>query len=135
MEIDANIYYQSLDGLEPTDLSLGSESWFKIRPLPDYHEESDATHELYSGVRYYGEHYERGPWPQICAALMQLVASPNVGKVWYTGYYSDGRASTHPITIDDILTLSRHYMLNGERPYRQNADRVYATTDSKDAKP
>jgi hypothetical protein len=30
----------------------------------------------------------------------------------------------HPTTIDDVPQISRHYMLNGERPYRVGAPEV-----------
>jgi hypothetical protein len=80
-----------------------------------------ATHRLLSGMRYYGPHYERGPWPQICAALMDLMQEPEVKRVWYFGDSWEGGA---PLTIDEVLEISRHYMTHGERPYRDPAYRA-----------
>lgn len=112
MGIDVNIYFASTDGNEPTDLYL-PESIGNIEP---YTGAGDATHEVNSLSRYYGIGYERGPWVQICGVLMSLFASTNVSKVWYCG---DGYPDEHhPVTIDDVLKISRHYMENGERPYR-----------------
>lgn len=79
-----------------------------------------ATHRLLTYMRYYGVAYERGPWINICAVLMDLMQEPNVKRVWYFGDCSDGGA---PLTIDDVLEISRHFMTHGERPYRDPAYR------------
>jgi hypothetical protein len=72
------------------------------------------------GERYYNQGYERGYWPRICTALMSLLNSPNVTRVWYYGdchWLEDQR----PITVDDVLEISRYYILNGNRAYKQAA--------------
>lgn len=121
MGIDVEIYYESTNGLEPVDLIL-PEGW-SIRPVCDYEREFGATHSLNNLLRYYGFGYERGPWGIICGVLMQLFASPNVNRVWYFGDCSN-LEDVHPIEIEDVLEISRHYMLNGERPYHRDFERI-----------
>lgn len=129
MGIDVEIYFESLDGQHPTDY-ISSENW-NVVEAADYERDSGATHCISTYARYYGEHYERGPWQQICGVLMGLFASTNVGRVWYFGDCSGGPEENHPIGIEDVLRISQHYMLNGERPYRNGAERIKPTTESK----
>lgn len=118
MGIDAEIHFE-LDSLdEPTDLWLPSE----CQLLNFCHFTlSEATHTVDNGFRYYGIGYERGPWPKICGILMSLFASKNVKRVWYFGdnlpCLTDN--NINPITVEDVLEISRHYMTYGERPYRE----------------
>lgn len=115
MGIDVEIYFEA-DG-EPSDLCpLCGE----VSLADDYEREHGPTHKIVSMSRYYGVGYERGSWPHICGTLMSLFASPNVKRVWYFGDSTD-IDSAAPITRDEVLALSRHYMLNGERPYRTGA--------------
>lgn len=72
-----------------------------------------ATHELDTGARYYGEGYERGPWPKIAAVLMELMQDPDIEGVWYGG---DDWPKL--MTPDELIGTTRHYIANGERPYR-----------------
>jgi hypothetical protein len=76
-----------------------------------------STHEVYTLSRYYGPGYERGPWPTLCAVLMTLMNSPDIESVWYFGDYSCEDDQT-PITCDDLFEITRHFIANGERPYR-----------------
>ena len=72
-----------------------------------------ATFEIYTPVRYYTEEYPRGPWPILCGVLMSLFASNNVDKIWYLGENGIiGRVE--PLTVDDVLDISRFYMANGQ---------------------
>ncbi len=86
-----------------------------IVPLADYKQEDnpEATHEIDSLVRYYGIGYERGPWPAIAACLMELMQDPGIEKVWYGG---DDFISE--MTADRLIEITRHYIANGDRPYR-----------------
>lgn len=79
------------------------------------------THELSSSTRYYGPHYERGPWPEIAAYLLELMADPNIEAVAYGGDSSDHR---EPVTLEWITQMNQHYIDNCERPYRQNTKAV-----------
>ena len=115
MGIDAEIYCELSEGHEPTDLFLPPGCW--LTETDEHEREFGMTHEVWTGDRYYGPHYERGPWPSLCAVLMSLFASTNVRRVWYFGDNQD-LAHVVPITRDEVLSISMHYMTHGERPYR-----------------
>lgn len=117
MGIDVQIYFEA-DG-EPTDLRIMCDG--EVVLANDYERGFGPTHKILSLTRYYGPGYERGPWPEICGTLMSLFASTNVKRVWYFG---DNLDMMLPISVDDVLSISRHYMLNGERPYRTKAQVV-----------
>lgn len=118
MGIDVEIYCELSAGTtEPTDLVLPE--GFSLQEAGEYERRFGMTHEVWSGARYYGPYYERGPWPYICAVLMSLFASTNVKRVWCFG--DSTGLPVEPITIDDVLEISRHYMTHGERPYRDPA--------------
>lgn len=74
----------------------------------------DATHEINTGHRYYGTHYERGPWPILAGILMELIQNPDIEKVWY-----GGDEFAEEMTREKLLALTLHYMNNGHRPYQQ----------------
>jgi hypothetical protein len=76
-----------------------------------------ATHEvvIFGNNRFYGVYYERGVWPRYAAILMELFASPDVTKVWY---FSDYDELPGPIEKEDVISLTKHYMDFGCRPYR-----------------
>lgn len=76
------------------------------------------THEMSSCTRYYAPHYERGPWPDIAAYLLELLADPNVEAVAYGGDSSDYR---EPVTIEWLTQMNQHYIDNCERPYREGS--------------
>ena len=90
---------------------------FKIVPIGRYMAEEclGATHEIDTGSRYYGPGYERGPWPKIAAVLMELLACEDVEKVWY----GSDASTPQEIDADGVCEISRHYMANGQRPYRR----------------
>ena len=113
MGLDTVILFKAKDGFNfENELPPG----FTVQSIPDHLSEEypEATHELDTNYRYYGDGYERGPWPRIGAALMILFASMGIEKVWY------GSDCTGPQEIqpEDVNKISLHYMLNGERPYR-----------------
>lgn len=115
MGLDAVIYFRAAQGLDQEDLETYLPSGFDMGPAPEHcaEEYPDATHKLDCVCRYYGDGYERGPWPHIAAALMVLFASRGVERVWYG---NDG-AGPWEIKPGDILRLSEHYMSVGCRPY------------------
>lgn len=115
MGIDVEIYCELSEGTEPSDLVCPQ--GFHLQEAGEYERQFGMTHEVWTGARYYGEYYERGPWPYICAVLMSLFASTNVKRVWYFGDNRD-LDGVEPITREDVLKLSMHYMTHGERPYR-----------------
>ncbi len=122
MGIDAIIYFE-----------LTADEWPVIeggvvREAGEYSKEraKGCTHELDVPWRFYGHYHERGPWPQICAALLELMADPTIKTVWYGGDCYD---EFSPLTIDDLNKLSAHYVRNGNRPYYDKAPRVYADAE------
>jgi len=92
---------------------LPNKEWV-IANADDYERRSGATHIINNPSRYYGFGYERGGWSDICGVLMSLFASTNVGRIWYFGDNSDPQ---EPITVDQVLAISRLYMEEGNRPY------------------
>lgn len=116
MGVDTCIYFRASADFSEDRLERPLPKIFSIRPLPDYltADYPDATHELDTCARFYGEGYERGPWPDISAALMILFASDGVERVWYGGDCTDQIAETKP---EDVLRISAHFMANGHRPY------------------
>lgn len=122
MGMDAQIYFELAEGsTEPTDIILPS--GFALLEADEYERKFGMTHQIDTSVRYYGLYYERGPWPYICAVLMSLFASTNVKRVWYFGDSQD-LDTVVPITREDVLAVSMHYMQHGERPYRDPAYRA-----------
>jgi hypothetical protein len=113
MGLDAKIYFRCQKP-EPElewDLPRGYSIY-----QPDPNEDMpEVTHGIdMGGDRYYGTHYERGPWPTIASVLLLLFASEDVEKVWYGHDASDPSETS----IKDVLELSEHFMLYGSRPYR-----------------
>lgn len=121
MGVDVEIYFELISGEAPYlryGVPKDAGDWY-----PD-----GATNRLdMDGMRYYGIGYERGPWPQISADLMVLMSAENVGSVWYFGDNSDPEKMV-PFTVDDLLTITRHYVEHGERPYRDPAYRARMRT-------
>lgn len=72
---------------------------------------------LSSLTRYYGKGYERGPWPQIHALLLETLMHPNVAKVWYWGDNVDPDENAE-IDLDWLGEMSRYYVEFGHLPYR-----------------
>lgn len=118
MGTDVKILFEATGDISELRMPDG----FEIRDAKDYDKEDHpgCTHEVYTLMRYYGPWYERGDWPLICWALMNLHACARVGKIWYGG----DSCHQHPeATIDYINEISAHYMKNGTRPYYDGAER------------
>lgn len=70
---------------------------------------------------YYGENYERGDWPELCAIIEFLRARIPESRVWYG-----------PDTSDDLTLVSRKWLddmweywaYNGCRPYDDRSGRT-----------
>lgn len=120
MGLDALIYCKTTDGEFPNydDVAYAAPGWaVKAKRQGDSHAPEDATHEVdVNGARYYGEGYERGPWPRLAAALMALFASTNVEKVWYGSDCDD----VPEVVVGDVLFLCGYFMRCGHRPYRDS---------------
>jgi hypothetical protein len=116
MGLDTTIYFRARDDFSSNALENYMPNGFDVTKIPDYcHDDyPDATHELDTCHRYYGEGYERGPWPHIAAALMILFATEGVERVWY-GSDCEGPSEIKP---EDVLKTCAHYMAKGCRPYR-----------------
>jgi hypothetical protein len=114
MGVDACIYFKTKTGDGPklyNVLPAGA----KIVKAQEWGQEG-STHEVEQRWRYYGPGYERGPWPLIAATLMSLMASEDVETVWYYGDCSDGDEA---FTTERMEQYNRHYIKNGDRPYRR----------------
>lgn len=122
MGVDVEMYVETSDGAEPADLWL-PEGWTIHEPR-SWERDAGATHSIGTLCRYYGIGYERGPWPMIGGVLMSLFASPNVKRVWYFGDHSSLDEGMPPMTREEVSLISEHYMLHGERPYRDAAYRA-----------
>ncbi len=112
MGIDACIYVKTDDGLPP-ELTGQLPPACQVKPAQDYGPDG-ATHEIEQIWRYYGDGYERGPWPEIVAVLLRLFASRNVVSVWY---YGDCHYTNEPFTVDRLEEMNRHFVSVANRPY------------------
>lgn len=111
MGIDLRIACRAKGEYEPPSPALGVDG-----EMSRGSSQEGATHELSSMTRYYGPHYERGPWPFIAAYLLELMADQNVEAIWYGG---DDRDFLEPVTFEWLTQMNLHYADNGERPYRE----------------
>lgn len=118
MGIDIEIAVKCKPGYNPPSPSFAVEGEMSDTGNPYV---DASTHSLSSLTRYYGEHYERGPWPHIAAYLLELMSDPNVERVWYDG---DSGDCLEEMTFERWCKMCDHYRLNGERPYRQKVERV-----------
>lgn len=120
MGVDAIIYFEC-DSDEPSDYYC-PEGFASVHAINSpasqrFREPETATHEvcINQNNRWYGIGYERGMWPAISCVLMSLLASTNVKNVWYTSDHND--TAGEPITREDVLKISDHYMQHACRPY------------------
>lgn len=115
MGIDVEIVMKVKDGYEPPE-----PKWIDGHVSASTYI-SGYTHELSSCTRYYGPGYERGPWPDIAAYLLELLADPNIEAVGYGGDSSDDREL---VTLEWLTQMNLHYIDNQERPYRERVPQV-----------
>lgn len=115
MGIDVEIVMRAKPGHTPHDPAHIHGTVSESDYIPGY------THELSSCTRYYGVGYERGPWPNIAAYLLELMADQNIEAVGYGGDSSDYR---EPVTLEWLTKMNLHYIDNEERPYHENVPRV-----------
>lgn len=112
MGVDACIFIKTKDEQDP-DLCMPITSQCRIVKATEYAIDG-ATHEIQQSWRFYGQGYERGPWPLIAGVLMALHACENVENVWYFG---DSQEDDEPFTQDRLLEVCLYYMRHGNRPY------------------
>jgi hypothetical protein len=117
MGVDVEMFVETTDGAEPTDLWLPDDGW-KLHDATEDERKAGATHSIGTYSRLYSFGYERGHWPTIGGVLMSLFASTNVKRVWYFGDHTYLDEGVPEFTRADLIKLSEHYMQNGERPYR-----------------
>lgn len=112
MGIDVRIAFRLAPGA-----SVPKMAWSDQEHLVDYGDLiEEATHELASFRRYYSPGYARGGWPQICAILLDLMASDGVEKVWYGG---DSDVGLTECTLAFINEMNAYWIANRDRPYRE----------------
>lgn len=115
MGIDVKIAIRAKPGYTPPDPNGIDGTVSECTHLDGY------THELSSLTRYYGPYYERGPWPEIAAYLLVLLADRNIEAIGYGGDSDDHR---EPVTLEWLTQMNLHYIDNCERPYREHIDQV-----------
>lgn len=86
---------------------------YELEPASDYHP-AGATHAIYTADRYYGEGYARGNWPEICRALLTLLACQDIEAVWYGNDCCD---DLELIDLAFITKMSAYWIKHGNRPY------------------
>jgi len=64
--------------------------------------------------RYYGEGYERGPWPEISGVMRWLRGRLLGATVWYSGDSSDRLPA---FTVEDDAAMWQHFVAVGFDPY------------------
>lgn len=79
--------------------------------------EGFTRYEVENPWRYYGQNYERGPWPQIRATLVWLMR--NVGNAYYG---ADCWDDTRQVTREDLDKIDEVWATAGHAPY----DSVFA---------
>lgn len=107
MGLDVNLY---ATGVVTDDELEQAVEFFRVRelrgtPIRDRWEANRIDVDM-GGSRYYGPHYERGPWPEIALNIMATVAAfPSC-----TVHYGSDSTVDAPIVDDDLLTeMWRHY--------------------------
>lgn len=116
MGIDACIYVKMRDGVTEPRLEQPLPKGFELKPNPGWGLEG-ATHEVHNYARFYGPGYARGPWPDLSAALMLLLNSPDIETVWYGGD-SGGEETEEPWTAEKQAEYTAYFITHGCREYR-----------------
>lgn len=109
MGIDASIFIR----LKPEgELSLPGECWASALDL-DKLSPHGATHEIHNTWRLFDKDYARGDWPAMSQLFLQLMADPDVEKIWYSGDCSEWWEA--PLfTFEKYMELCKVW-LSGER--------------------
>ena len=113
MGIDAEIAFRATG---PIELDWELPPGYTITPASDYTRERlglEITHQVDCLSRYYEEDYERGHWPQLCAALMLLHACPSIDQVYYGG--DCGGVGLLECSPERVAEISLHFMRRGNR--------------------
>ena len=115
MGVDAEILFRTTDGEEPKYDYMPP--GFEPEDIPPWLKEDnpEATHHINTMSRYYGEGYERGRWPEILSAILNLMSATNVDRVWYGG--DSDECFSQELTVERINELNEHYIKHGRRPY------------------
>lgn len=79
----------------------------------------DGHVELWTGHRYYGPGYERGPWPQIYAEIRAMQAALPWCAVYYGGDCSDEGEKVTPEMLDKLWA---HWLSAAGNNYRRDSD-------------
>lgn len=120
MGVDAKIFVHTTDGKLPKlDFALPDGVSFR-RPSDHWSDRVDLfdprpTFEVDNMWRYYEVGYERGPWPDIAAVIMHLLAAANVDVVWYDG---DSSRDLRRVDADRLRDITEWWLESGTRPYR-----------------
>lgn len=121
MGVDVNLYAEG----EVTDEELAAaEALFSARSMLDHYDGSYLSRAKYSDVlrverntlsRFYGEGYERGPWPAIYGdILLMRAAFPNC-TIHYGG---DGSDDCPEATDDYLADIWAHFVGPNGDAYR-----------------
>jgi len=97
---DAHIYV-ACDGIE--DGRIHTVGTVALEPGETHPE--GATHSLDIYERLWTPEYPRGDWPMICMALMRLLASSTIKRVWY-----GSEQGVREFSAKDVLEYSRVFM-------------------------
>lgn len=114
MGVNIELYFKALPNSrwDKAKTTLGD-----VQPNDD-EEFTEPTHYISSLTRLYDFYYERGPWPEIAAIIMELLADPKVTKVWYDGD-SGLPEDTSEMTEQRFFEITKHYLKNMHEPYNK----------------
>jgi hypothetical protein len=113
MGIDACIYFEVHDKSAELNVNrfLARYPEAEIRKIIDHGglaEPEGSTHEVVNPWRFYDIGYERGPWPVMCAVLMDLLKDRRIKTVWYGGDSSSDGA--HKIDALYLIQMTAHFL-------------------------
>lgn len=134
MGIDVNIYVVGEQDILDADIEKANELFSEIFYNGGDGKFEDCFERAYDGDRrnniiminsldrYYGEGYERGPWPKIFAKVMFALAHFPDARVYYL---SDSHDFTQTddnswceASQENLAKLWAHYLKHGHTPYR-----------------
>lgn len=100
-----------LSGLLNEAMGYGHTDGTRLRIEPV--EGQPATYSISNPWRYYGEYYERGPWPELRAVIAWLMHNIE----GYVEYGGDCESFPTLVTEERLAAIDRHWAVNGHRPY------------------